>query len=207
MRLGMKKKSHAISKSRKRTKKKRETQKNKYSGFFSFLNKPVIPYQREDKISDIGINIHDRNTKTNQAVNLQVQFPAVTATKNFKEFPASSLQSRPLVKWSKQQFPVTLICWDPDAPKKMEGGFYIHWLVTHIKNEITDGFSYFDWLPPNPPAGTGVHRYLFGIFEEHNGIPSLPSFDGRTNFPFSEFTNKNDLQLLDWVVVTTSEDR
>lgn len=207
MRLGIRKKLRALRKSRKRIKKMRETHKNKYSGFFSFMNKPVITYERADKISDIGINIHDRNTKTNQSVNLQVQFPAVTATKNFKEFPAGSLQSRPLIKWSKQQFPVTFICWDPDVPKKVEGGVYIHWLVTHIKSEITDGFSHFDWVPPNPPRGTGSHRYLFGIFEEHDGIPTWLSLDGRTNFPLSEFTNKNDLQLLDWVVVSTSENR
>lgn len=60
---------------------------------------------------------------------------------------------------------ITLIVWDPDAAA--ESRAWLHWLITNIHgNDLTSGQEIVPWAPPTPPAGTGVHRYIFGLFQQ-----------------------------------------
>jgi phosphatidylethanolamine-binding protein (PEBP) family uncharacterized protein len=57
----------------------------------------------------------------------------------------------------------TVICWDPDAKEKS----WLHWLYVNCKNgSLEHGIEVVDWSPPTPPKGSGLHRYIFGLFQQ-----------------------------------------
>ena len=59
----------------------------------------------------------------------------------------------------------TLVVWDPDAAP--ESRAWLHWLVTNIQGVgPAGGQEVVPWAPPTPPAGTGAHRYIFGLFQQ-----------------------------------------
>jgi len=63
----------------------------------------------------------------------------------------------------------TLIMYDPDAVV----GNYLHWVVINISgNNVQGGQQLLNYKGPAPPQGTGIHRYIFLIFEQANRINS-----------------------------------
>ena len=56
----------------------------------------------------------------------------------------------------------TLVVFDPDAI----GGNKIHWLVINIiNNNIDNSKTLIKYKGPSPPKGSGVHHYVFSLFE------------------------------------------
>ena len=66
--------------------------------------------------------------------------------------------------------------YDPNAPNVNHN--YVHWIIINIQNDIT-----FDTLlaytGPAPPAGSGVHRYIFKLYEQPNVILQDINIDNR----------------------------
>jgi phosphatidylethanolamine-binding protein (PEBP) family uncharacterized protein len=60
----------------------------------------------------------------------------------------------------------TLIMYDPDTPV----GDYIHWIVTNISNKNISGNTLLSYKGPSPPKNTGLHRYIFFIYEQKQNI-------------------------------------
>ena len=61
----------------------------------------------------------------------------------------------------------TLIMHDPDAFV----GNYLHWMVVNIHgNDINSGDQLLKYKGPAPPKGTGIHRYVFLLFEQAERI-------------------------------------
>lgn len=61
----------------------------------------------------------------------------------------------------------TLIMHDPDAV----GGNLIHWLVVNIDgNNIHNGDILLEYKGPSPPKGSGIHRYIFLLYEQTNKV-------------------------------------
>jgi phosphatidylethanolamine-binding protein (PEBP) family uncharacterized protein len=61
----------------------------------------------------------------------------------------------------------TLIMYDPNAIS----GNYLHWLIINITdNDINDGEIILKYRKPTPPLGTGIHNYIFLLFEQNNKI-------------------------------------
>lgn len=61
----------------------------------------------------------------------------------------------------------TLIMYDPDAIN----GTFIHWLVINIiGNNIQKGQTLLPYKGPSPPPKTGIHRYIFILFEQPNKL-------------------------------------
>jgi phosphatidylethanolamine-binding protein (PEBP) family uncharacterized protein len=56
----------------------------------------------------------------------------------------------------------TLLMYDPDTPH----GDYIHWTIVNIKNNIKNGNTLISYKGPSPPKNTGIHRYIFLLFEQ-----------------------------------------
>jgi len=55
-----------------------------------------------------------------------------------------------------------LIMSDPDAV----GGNHIHWIVTNIKgNNFDEGNEILEYYGPHPPIGSGLHNYIFLLYE------------------------------------------
>ena len=61
-----------------------------------------------------------------------------------------------------------LVLFDPDAV----GGNKIHWLLYDIHR--TSGTTAIPYEKPNPPAGTGIHRYIFQLIRQPRKIGPLP---------------------------------
>ena len=57
----------------------------------------------------------------------------------------------------------TLIMYDPDAVV----GNYVHWVVINIPGDnVSNGQALLNYKGPAPPQGSGIHRYIFLIFEQ-----------------------------------------
>lgn len=62
---------------------------------------------------------------------------------------------------------------DPDAPSRTDAKFreYRHWLVVNVQNnDIAGGDTLFEFIGTGAPKDTGLHRYVFLIFEQTGKI-------------------------------------
>ncbi|KAM4748511.1 phosphatidylethanolamine-binding protein 4 [Rhinophrynus dorsalis] len=96
----------------------------------------------------------------------------------------TKIWTHPRIKYSKAQKGHTyiLIMVDPDAPKRYDPKYkyWRHWLVTDIQGgdlltgNIETGNNLSAYSRPNPPSGTGYHRYQFLLYRQPSGkSPSL----------------------------------
>ncbi|XP_070540023.1 protein D2-like [Ptychodera flava] len=90
----------------------------------------------------------------------------------------------------------TLVMSDPDAPSPA----YLHWLRVDIPAQsLIDGdiggtdVSGFSYTEPNPPPGTGPHRYEFRLYEEAPEQTPKYSASSRAKFSVAEFESENNL--------------
>ncbi|KAM4808475.1 phosphatidylethanolamine-binding protein 1-like [Rhinophrynus dorsalis] len=63
----------------------------------------------------------------------------------------------------------TLILTDPDAPSRKNPKFreWHHFLVVNMKgNDINSGCVLSDYVGSGPPKGTGLHRYVWLVYEQ-----------------------------------------
>jgi phosphatidylethanolamine-binding protein (PEBP) family uncharacterized protein len=69
----------------------------------------------------------------------------------------------------------TIIMYDPDAKNKD----YIHFIDINIpKGNITNGQIILSYKQPTPPPKSGIHRYIFLLFEQ-NGIIAYQKINDR----------------------------
>ncbi|KAJ6220731.1 hypothetical protein RDWZM_006543 [Blomia tropicalis] len=93
----------------------------------------------------------------------------------------------------------TLVMVDPDAPSREERhklGQVIHWLVCNIPGtDLSLGETYFEYLGPNTPEGTGLHRYVYVIYKQTN-VLTLDIETNRNNrirFDLKKFAKQYNL--------------
>jgi hypothetical protein len=104
-----------------------------------------------------------------QKVELNVRFPAGKKVVIGKELPLGAVLSIPAVTYTPTPDTFyTLVMVDPDAPSRADAeGEYRHWVVANIPGaEINKGEVLQDWAPPSPPSGSGLHRYVFILYEQ-----------------------------------------
>lgn len=71
----------------------------------------------------------------------------------------------------------SLLMIDPDAVH----GTHIHWAIINIPgNKINKGKVIFPYQGPQPPRGTGYHRYFFMLFEYETPIKNIEMLQERT---------------------------
>lgn len=117
-----------------------------------------------------------------------------------------AVTSEPVVSWSPAVHGAlyTLMVWDPDAPPTARA--YLHWLVTNIAGDTpTKGTTLMPWAPPTPPAGTGTHRYIFGLFQQTYEL-SVRVVD-RPLFNPKRFAELHGLHPVDLQRITVQADR
>ena len=102
-----------------------------------------------------------------------------TASDFGNTIPVSESKAEPHVFWKviSPDTLYTLICWDPDAKEKS----WLHWLYLNCKSgSLENGIEVVDWSPPTPPKGSGLHRYIFGLFQQTGQLmvaaPERPGF-------------------------------
>jgi hypothetical protein len=83
-------------------------------------------------------------------------------------FTPSQTVSQPIIKYNANENKLyTLILHDPDAVI----GNRIHWLVINIPgSSVKNGETVFDYDGPHPPPKSGIHKYIFMIYEQPGKI-------------------------------------
>lgn len=108
-----------------------------------------------------------------------------------RDYPLFQAKDQPAITWPQQSAPVTLLCWDPDAPTPS----WLHWMVINCSGTSpSTGTTAMSWAPPAPPSGT--HRYIFGLYT--SAAPIHPVTRARASFDPAAFAAANGLTQLDW---------
>ncbi|CAB3219860.1 unnamed protein product [Arctia plantaginis] len=89
----------------------------------------------------------------------------------------SSVQETPIVEWdadSNQFYTLAMIDADPPSRAEPTAREYQHWLVGNVPGaNIEEGERLSDYIGSGPPAGTGLHRYVFLVYQQ----PGKLTFD------------------------------
>jgi phosphatidylethanolamine-binding protein (PEBP) family uncharacterized protein len=83
----------------------------------------------------------------------------------------------------------SIICWDPDI---QVGKSFLHWLVVNCKGDQDSGKTLCSWMGPSPPPGSGMHRYIIGLFKQNVAI-NAESIVDRTNFNATTYATQNNI--------------
>lgn len=87
----------------------------------------------------------------------------------------------------------TFVCWDPDSPAKS----WLHWLVVNCKADTpATGDTVVDWSPPAPPRGSGLHRYIFGLFRQAGPVIPPKNMKSDGGFHMANFAAQHQLTPL-----------
>lgn len=73
----------------------------------------------------------------------------------------------------------TFLMSDPDATEPS----YLHWLITNIPGEVpslSEGETVVSYGKPSPPSG--IHRYIFTLYEQPSGSIMVTAPRERSNF-------------------------
>jgi phosphatidylethanolamine-binding protein (PEBP) family uncharacterized protein len=97
----------------------------------------------------------------------------------------TQVKDPPSVTWQADANKFYLLCMtDPDAPSRKDPKFreWHHWLVGNIPGDrIADGEVLSAYVGSGPPQGTGLHRYVFLVYEQ----------PGKLKFPEPRLTNRS----------------
>lgn len=86
----------------------------------------------------------------------------------------------------------TVIMYDPDAPI----GTFLHYLVANVPGiKLEKGEIIFSYIPPNPPAGTGTHRYIIAVFSSPWPIRIESELKTKVRAPFDVASFVHDHHL------------
>lgn len=125
-------------------------------------------------------------------IDFNVRFqPTVVTNINGPTLTPYQTAHEPFAVWTPPTPPnmYTIICWDPDAPNKS----YLHWLVVNCAGEnTTGGKEVAAWKGPDPPYGTGEHRYVIGLFSQTKEIEA-PPIEDRSAFNPTVFATTHGL--------------
>ncbi|XP_030748352.1 protein D3-like isoform X2 [Sitophilus oryzae] len=137
---------------------------------------------------------------------IQVSYPNDVVVKLGNELTPTQVKERPSVLWEANANSFYTLCMtDPDAPSRAEPTFreWHHWLVGNIPGkQVPLGDVLSDYIGSGPPEGTGLHRYVFLVFQQNGKIafdePRLPnnSGDKRGCFSIAKFAEKYKLELI-----------
>lgn len=107
------------------------------------------------------------------------------ANANGKTLSKQNTVNPPVVLFSGEDRKLyTLVMSDPDAAAKS----WLHWLITNIPgeaNDVMEGQVVMPYTGPNPPSG--IHRYIFTLYEQPAGSIMVAKPSERGNFPVVSF--------------------
>ncbi|XP_004072118.1 phosphatidylethanolamine-binding protein 1 [Oryzias latipes] len=139
------------------------------------------------------------------AVPLVVKYGSLEIDELGKVFTPTQVQNRPTsVEWDgcDPSKLYTLALTDPDAPSRKDPKFreWHHFLVVNMKgNDVSSGCVLSDYVGSGPPKGTGLHRYVWLVYEQPGSLSCSEkvltnrSGDGRGKFKIQTFRQKYNL--------------
>lgn len=131
-----------------------------------------------------------------QSISIRAAYPNGSVVDMGNELKPSLTQQRPDISLTlpkvNQGKSYTLAVTDPDAPTRGDPTWseFAHYLVRGIKPNVAEGVFDVDfskttelvpYMGPGPPPKTGLHRYVFLLFEEQGETSGLPS-ENRANW-------------------------
>eukprot|EP00099_Drosophila_melanogaster_P018494 NP_609588.1 uncharacterized protein Dmel_CG6180 [Drosophila melanogaster] len=129
-----------------------------------------------------------------------VEYPGDIVVKPGQVLTPTQVKDEPCVKWEADANKLYTLCMtDPDAPSRKDPKFreWHHWLVGNIPGgDVAKGEVLSAYVGSGPPPDTGLHRYVFLIYEQRCKLTfdekRLPnnSGDGRGGFKIAEFAKK-----------------
>ena len=79
----------------------------------------------------------------------------------------SETQTKPQIKYSFENNKLyTLLMHDPDSIY----GNRFHWIVANISGDVKNGVDLLPYAGPAPPPKTGIHPYIFELYEQDRNI-------------------------------------
>ncbi|XP_060105452.1 phosphatidylethanolamine-binding protein 1-like [Heteronotia binoei] len=136
---------------------------------------------------------------------MRVRYGGVEIDELGKVLTPTQVKNRPTaIEWDdcSSEKLYTLVLTDPDAPSRNNPKFreWHHFLVTNMKgNDISSGRVLSDYVGSGPPKGTGLHRYVWLVYEQpqqlncNEPVLSNRSGDKRGNFQVAAFRKKYKL--------------
>ncbi|XP_078410146.1 phosphatidylethanolamine-binding protein 1 [Cetorhinus maximus] len=136
---------------------------------------------------------------------LNVSYGTVEIDELGKVLTPTQVQDRPVsINWSgcDPDKLYTLILTDPDAPSRKAPKFreWHHFIVINMKgNNIKSGEIQSDYVGSGPPKGTGLHRYVWLVYEQSQPLKcdeqrlTNRSGDKRGTFKTAAFRKKYNL--------------
>uniref|UniRef100_V5H100 OV-16 antigen n=2 Tax=Anoplophora glabripennis TaxID=217634 RepID=V5H100_ANOGL len=133
---------------------------------------------------------------------ITITYPGGVEVEFGGELTPTQVKDEPEVKWDANPEKYYLLSMvDPDAPSRMDPKFreINHWLVGNIKGtNVTTGEVIMPYTGSKPGNGSGLHRYIFLIFEQKGKLTfdELDDPDARTNrrsFSIRRFAKKYNL--------------
>uniref|UniRef100_A0A182TGP9 Phosphatidylethanolamine-binding protein n=1 Tax=Anopheles melas TaxID=34690 RepID=A0A182TGP9_9DIPT len=103
----------------------------------------------------------------------KITYPSGVTVSGGNELRPTQVKDQPRVEWTaKPDAYYTLFMVDPDAPNRQEPKFREigHWLVGNIPGtQVEDGDHMYAFVGSGPPNGSGLHRYVFLVYEQPGG--------------------------------------
>ncbi|XP_072520738.1 phosphatidylethanolamine-binding protein 1 [Salminus brasiliensis] len=136
---------------------------------------------------------------------LTVKYGSLEIDELGKVVTPTQVQNRPtLIDWEgcDPNKLYTLAMTDPDAPSRKDPKFreWHHFLVVNMKgNNVSSGCVMSDYVGAGPPNGTGLHRYLWLVYEQPGSVNCTESVltnrsgDKRGKFKIASFRSKYGL--------------
>lgn len=104
----------------------------------------------------------------------QINYPNGVSVNLGNELTPSQVKDKPTVEYEADKEKLyTLIMCDPDAPSRANPTFReaYHWGVINIPgSDISSGKEIVEYIGSGPPKGTGLHRYVFVVYEQNGPI-------------------------------------
>lgn len=105
---------------------------------------------------------------------LKVSYQSGVSANLGNELKPTQVKDKPTLTWEADENAYyTLIFVDPDAPSRANprNREFRHWLVMNIPGSAVDqGDEVIGFIGSGAPKGTGLHRYIFLIYKQPNGI-------------------------------------
>ncbi|XP_053682242.1 protein D2-like [Sabethes cyaneus] len=117
-----------------------------------------------------------------------------------KELTPIEVRDEPKVEWCADPTTYyTLVMIDPDSPSRTEpfNREFAHWLIGNIPGKhVEQGEILFEYIPTFPRSGTGFHRYIFLLYQQHcrNDYSEAPRASRKNRTPRIQFSTREFAQ-------------
>ncbi|XP_050101631.1 protein D3-like [Anopheles aquasalis] len=105
---------------------------------------------------------------------LKVTYPSEVEVSLGNELTPTQVKDKPMLQWTtKPDTLYTVLMADPDAPSRSnpEMRSWKHWVVGNVPSSRVDqGTVLADYVGAGPPQGTGLHRYVFLVYQQSGNL-------------------------------------